>query len=179
MCEVNTIAKGLNHFYQIVIGAHAVRTGTHSETVIDTINCFFQPLHIFNGRHDTWQTEDWPWRIVRMHCQTYANFLSNRHNRPQEYRHIIAQIVFADAVIFSKTRAELIQRISLFGTRQASDNVAGQLFNVGSGHCIEVIQRLTLLFSGVIGFCTRTLQNVQFKSRERNLVKTQCFGSIR
>ena len=179
MREVDTIAKGFDHFHQIVISAHAVRTGAHGKTVINAIDRFFQPLHIFDSRNDTWQAEDRARRIVRMHGQTHADFFCHWHNRPQEYRHIIAQIVLTDAVIFSETRTELIQRIALFCTRQASNDIAGQLFNFCIAHGIEVVQRLALFFGGIIRFSSRALQNVKFEGRKSNLVKTQRFGTIR
>ena len=107
-----------------------------------------------------------------MNSQTHADFFRHRHNRPQEYRHIIAQIVFADAVIFSEARTELIQRIALFRTGQAGNDIAGQLFDIGIAHSIEVIQRLALFFCGVIRCGAWALKNMQFKGCKSNLVKT-------
>ncbi|MNW16079.1 hypothetical protein D3C71_2148090 [compost metagenome] len=69
MSEVNAVAEGFNHAYQIVIRAYAVRTGAHGETIVNAVDGLFQPLHIFNGRDDARQAEDWARWIVRMNRQ--------------------------------------------------------------------------------------------------------------
>lgn len=69
MGKMDAIAKGLHHLHQIVIGANAIRSGTHGEAIINAVHRLLQPLHIFDGRHDTRQAKDRPRRIVRMHSQ--------------------------------------------------------------------------------------------------------------
>ncbi|MNG63519.1 hypothetical protein D3C79_217490 [compost metagenome] len=106
--EMDTVAEGVNHPYQVIIRTHAVRPGAHGETVIEAIDGLLQPLHILNGRHDTRQAEDRPRRIVRMHRQTHTYFLRHRHNGAQEHRHIFAQLRLVDRIVLRKAGAELI-----------------------------------------------------------------------
>jgi hypothetical protein len=64
---------------------------------------------------------------------------------------------------YSARRTELIQRIALFCTRQASNNIAGQLFNFRSLMALNS-PAPALFFFGVIRFSSRALQDVQFKA---------------
>ena len=153
MREVDSIAKGFDHFHQIIIGAHAVGTGAHGETVIDAVDGFFQPLHIFNRRHDTRQAEDRTRRIVRMYRQANPHLFRDRHNCAQEVRHVFTQLLLINIAVFRQAGAELIQRIPLFGTRQARNNITGQLFDVCVTGGVKPRARLLLLFRGVIRFC--------------------------
>ena len=125
MGKVNAIAKGLHHLHQIVIGADAIGSGAHGKAIINAVHCLFQPLHIFNGRDDTRQAKDRPRRIVRMHSQTDPHLFAHRHDGPQEIGHIFAQLRFIDVVIFRQTRAELVEGVTLFRSRQAGDDIAG------------------------------------------------------
>ncbi|MNP13200.1 hypothetical protein D3C76_1054700 [compost metagenome] len=70
MGEVNAIAEGFNHTYQVVVRAHAIGAGAHGKTVVDAVDGFFQPLHIFNSGNDTRQAENWARWIVRVNRQT-------------------------------------------------------------------------------------------------------------
>jgi hypothetical protein len=65
-----------------------------------------------------------------MHGQAHARLFRNRHDSAQEIRHVFTQLVLINIAVFRQTRAELIQRVALFGTRQARNNIAGQLFDI-------------------------------------------------
>ena len=175
MRKVNTIAEGFNHPHQVVIRPHAVGAGTHGKAVVDAVDRLFQPLHIFNRRHDTRQAEDRTRRIVRMYRQANPHLFRDRHNCAQEVRHVFTQLLLINIAVFRQAGAELIQRIPLFGTRQARNNITGQLFDVCVTGGVKPRARLLLLFRGVIRFCARAFQNVQFECRKGNLIETQRF----
>jgi hypothetical protein len=75
-------------------------------------------------------------------------------------RHVFAQLVLINIAVLRQTRAELIQRVAFFSTRQASNNIAGQFFDIGFACGVKPCQRLLLLFCGVIRSRTFALQNV-------------------
>lgn len=62
--------------------------------------------------------------------------------------------------------------------RQTSDDIAGQLVDIRRAHRLKVNVRLLLFFSAIVSFGARAFKDVQFKSGESNLVKTQRFGAI-
>ena len=114
-----------------------------------------------------------------MYRQTHAGFFRNRNDSAQEIRHVFTQLLLINIAVFRQTRAELVQRVPLFRTRQASNDIAGQLLNVRFTGGIEPFKGLLLLFSGVIRFGARAFQNVQLKRRKGNLVETQRFRAVR
>ena len=173
--KVDTIAEGFDHPHQVVIRTHAVGAGTHGKAVIDAVYRLFQPLHIFNSGNNARQAEDRPRWIVRVHGEAYPDLFSNRHDSAQEVRHVFTQLLLINIAVFRQARAELVQGITLFSSRQARNNIARQLFDVCITGSVKPRERLLLLFCGVIRFSTRTLQNVQFKRRKRDLVETQRF----
>lgn len=73
MRKVDARTKLLDYINQIVVGAHAVRSGTHGEAVRHAINGFNHPLHVFNGRDNARQAENRARRIVRVNGHTHAN----------------------------------------------------------------------------------------------------------
>ncbi len=95
-----------------------------------------------------------------MYGQTHARLFRDRHNRAQEVRHVFAQLIFINAAVLCQTGAELIQRVALFCTRQARDDIAGQLLYVCFTCCVKPFARLLLLVGRVIGFRARAFQNV-------------------
>lgn len=179
MGKMDAIAKGLHHLHQIVIGANAIRSGTHGEAIINAVHRLLQPLHIFDGRHDTRQAKDRPRRIVRMHSQTDPYLFAHRHDGAQEIGHIFTQLRFINVVVLRQTRAELVKGVALFRSRQAGDDIAGQFIDICFAHRLEIDLSLTLLFFTVIRFRSRAFKDMQLKGGESDLIETQRPGAVR
>ena len=172
MGKMDAIAEGLHHPHQIVIGANAIRSGTHGEAIINAVHRLLQPLHIFDGRHDTRQAEDRPRRIVRMHSQADPDLFRiparwRAGNRP--YFHAAAFLSIS--LVFRQTRAELVKGVALFRSRQAGDDIANQLIDIRFTRGIEIRQPdccssacSPLPLPGVSGYAARKPQ----KRSDRN-----------
>ena len=178
MGKMDAIAKGLHHLHQIVIGANAIRSGTHGEAIINAVHRLLQPLHIFDGRHDTRQA-----RIGRggsSGCTAADPYLfAYRHDGAQEIGHIFTQLCFINVVVLRQTRAELVKGVALFRSRQAGDDIASQFIDICFAHRLEIDLSLTLLFFTVIRFRSRAFKDMQLKGGESDLIETQRPGAVR
>ncbi len=179
MDKVNAVGIGFRHLNQRVVGTHAIGAGTETETVVQTVHGFFQPLHIFLRRNNARQTQNRTWWVIRMHRQFNARFLRNRHDGAQEGRHMLAQFRFVDAVILRQLRLKLLQGVTLFGAWQTGDNIAHQGAFLFCAHGGKALSGGLLLGSAVILFRSRTLQQIKLEGRKSVGVEAQRFCAIR
>ncbi len=114
--KVNAVGIGFCHLDKGIILTYAVGTGTETESVMQAVYRFFQPLHVLLRGDNARQAKNWTGRIIRMDGQLNADFFRHRHDGAQKGGHMLAQPGFINTVVLRQLCLKLFERITLFCT---------------------------------------------------------------
>ena len=77
------------------------RKGASAErqSVMRIVHGIEEPLYILVACYDAWQAKYLEWRVVGMHAHVHVALVAYGHDGRQEVAHILAQLVFGDALV--------------------------------------------------------------------------------
>src|SRR5689334_8541302 len=110
--EVDAWSDTFNDVDKIILGIDRERTGAEGNavgTVVDEVD------HLLQGRavgNDSRQTENRPWRIIRVKCHRYVRAGCNGNDSLQKVRKVLPQPALVDQTVCVEQSAELAGGVS-------------------------------------------------------------------
>ena len=111
--EMGAISELLSECDRVIMLASGERTCTIGQAVMLVRNGVEEPLDILHVAYDTWQTEDWIRRIVRVYTHIDVVLLADWHDGVEPVLHVLLKLLLVDTIVKLEQVAELLDRSSI------------------------------------------------------------------
>ena len=163
--------------------AASQRPGAEREAVVRVVDGIEEPSDVFVARHYARQAQDGKWRVVGMHAHAHVVLIAYGHYRLEEIAHVLAQLVFGDALVQVEQLAEELHRVLIVLADGAADkplrlhdDVFHQLVVVVGSHGLLQFLHFLQYICRPVGSCSFALQyaNVEIGKLSMREIKVGC-----